>query len=139
VLTGLKWRIPPRWDKDSRPGSLFRQLYGSWRLRADPGEVWVCEGETDTVWCALSLEPLGVGVLGVVTAAYRPRPEEVELLRGRVVILVFDADDAGGRARERWDLALSDVADEVRTVLLPPGKDLCQMSITPAQLRERLA
>lgn len=139
-LTGLKWRIPPRWDKSGRPGCSYRQLYGVWRLIAgDVEEVWVCEGESDTVWAAYHLEPLGVGVLGAVTALYRARPEELELLRDKTVVVVLDADAAGERGRVRWDEVLTGVAEVLKTVRLPAGEDLCRISIPVTELRERLA
>jgi hypothetical protein len=59
------------------------------------------------------------------------QPEWVELLRGRKVTLVFDADAAGRRAARRWHAALQGVAAEVH-ITWPDG-DLCE-TINPTHV-----
>lgn len=162
ALTGLKFRVPPDWAKESRPGSRFECLYGLWRLaggspldrgespgddetgpaanvvRPVPEEIWLLEGETDTVWAASHLEPLGVTCLGLPGAGYKPTLEELELLRDRRVVMALDGDAAGERARDTWTRALDGVAAEIQVVDLLPGMDLCTLTMTPVELRERL-
>ncbi len=115
VVTGLRWRMPPGrcwrhpheegWCKDGRGGSRFGQPYGVWRLR-DAEEVWIVEGEPDAVLAGWHFERSGVGVLGLPSGNYGPRPEDLELLRGRRVTFAYDDDATGHRARDRWSAAL---------------------------------
>lgn len=153
-LTGLKWRLPPDWEKDGRPGSQFRQLYGMWRVYPQDGsrgslggldgdladrknlEVWVTEGESDTVWAAYHLEPLGVQVFGLSGAGQRPREDELEIFRDKLVVLVFDDDDAGNRARRRWADALRAVSKRTVNLRLDDGQDLCSTADSPVELRK---
>jgi hypothetical protein len=151
VVTGDRWRCPPSrcwrcrkrhpgargWTKDARDDSKFPIVYGIWRI-ADEREVWLCEGETDAVWCGWALEPLGVGVLGLPGAGHHPRPEELELLRGRTVVLAVDADSAGEDARAKWSAALAGVARKVVDLHLAPGCDLAGAGATPVELRRAL-
>lgn len=124
-MAGFRYRLPPMWDKGGRPQSRFRSLYGGWRLR-DQHEVWVAEGETDTTWAAWNLEPHGVGVVGLAGALMPIRPDEVELLAGRDVVLAFDPGHAGDQARTRWKAALHGRA--TLSILIPsPGFDLSSM------------
>jgi hypothetical protein len=131
VLHGIRWRLPPSWEKSSRPRSRFASLYGSWRLDGQR-EVWICEGETDTVWAAWHLEPFNVGVLGMPGGRYIPRDRDVQLLSGRVVVIVTDNDVVGEEARERWHRSLGDC--EVIDLVLT-GTDLCETSESPEELR----
>jgi hypothetical protein len=144
-LTGIKWRVPPTWAKDGRKGSRFAQLYGTWRLGRATARgalsdriAWITEGETDTVWAAWHLEPVGVEVLGAPTALYRPREPEIERLAGRRVVLAFDGDPAGLRGRQRWQTALLDVAEEIVTLDIPEGLDLESAPATPIEIWEKL-
>lgn len=135
LLTGLKFRVPPGWDKRARPDSQFRQLYGLWRpeirrmfaeratWRSRP--IVICEGEPDTMWAAYNLEPRGSVVLGLPTASYKFRDEEVELFRNRTVVLAFDGDAAGDGARARAEETLSGVVSgELRVAVIPRGEDV---------------
>lgn len=124
-MAGIRYRLPPMWDKGGRPLSKFRSLYGGWRL-ADQREVWVTEGESDTTWAAYNLEPHGVGVVGLAGAVMPIRPDEVELLRGRDIVLAFDNDDAGRRALTRWRAALAG-ACTISVLTVTPGKDVSSM------------
>lgn len=125
-MTGVRYRLPPMWDKGGRPLSRFRNLYGGWRIGPDTHEVWCTEGETDTTWTAYNLEPHGVGVVGLPGAVMPIRPDEVEFLRGRDVVLAFDNDAAGNSALMRWRTALADVCD-ISVLTVTPGKDLSSM------------
>lgn len=128
-VSGVRYRTAPWTGPDSkggRPHSRFRQLYGGHRL-GDQHEVWVTEGESDTSWTAYNLEPLGVGVVGMPGSAMPIRPDEVDLLRGRDVVLALDADTAGNLATQRWRTALADVAN-VSVLRVSPGEDLSSMS-----------
>jgi hypothetical protein len=107
VLRGLRWRLPPGWSKSARRGSEFRCLYGVWRL-GDVDEVLVFEGEPDVVLGGWFFERQGVGVVGLPSGNYAPRPEDLELLAGRRVIFVYDDDTAGHGACDRWSAALPD-------------------------------
>jgi len=133
-LTGLKWRLPPHWDKDARPRSAFRQLYGAWRS-FEAEETWICEGESDTVLAANFLEPVGVCVLGLPGGQFRPRTAEIEQFRDRMVVLVFDADDVGEQARSRWAESLRGVTKRTVNLQLDDGLDLCKTAETPTELR----
>lgn len=157
-MTGIKYRLPPDWQKESRPRSSYPQLYGAWRLArvttrdrgVRPGddessassnvieEVWVLEGETDTAWAGFWLDELGVGTLGMPGAGYRLRPGEVEMLRGRRVVLAVDGDAKGAEARDRVGALLDDVADEIEVVKIPAGEDLCTLPVTPREIWERM-
>lgn len=124
-MAGIRYRLPPMWDKGGRPLSKFRSLYGGWRL-ADQREVWVAEGESDTTWAAYNLEPRGIGVVGLAGALMPIRPDEVELLAGRDIVLAFDPGYAGDQARTRWKAALHGRA--TLSVLIPSaGTDLSSM------------
>jgi len=138
-MTGIRWRVPKSWRKDGRTGSQFKQLYGGWRLD-DEKEVWLCEGETDCVWAAWHLERAGVGTaVALGTAAQKIRPDELQLMRGRVVVLVLDADTAGSKALERWRRELGGVAGRLIELKLDDGNDLCATAETPLELRELYA
>lgn len=133
VLRGLRWRMPPHWDKSSRPKSSFAFLYGAWRLNG-AGEVWLCEGETDTVWAGYHLEPEGVGVVGLPGGRYSPHPGDLELLAGKKVVIVFDTDTVGELAREKWTAALGPIAELVQ-IRLEGVKDLCDSFANPSEIR----
>lgn len=133
-LTGLKYRVPPDWHKDSRRRSRFRQLYGEWRPSTHP-EVWLCEGETDTVWASWFLRDVA-DVYGLGSASQRPRPADLEVFRQKRAILALDAGPAGDDARRRWRSALAGVVRELHVV--PLRSDLREAERTPDQLREEL-
>ncbi|HYF44603.1 MAG TPA: CHC2 zinc finger domain-containing protein, partial [Acidimicrobiales bacterium] len=90
------------------PGSkISTTLYGEWLDR--PGTpVVLCEGESDTWVASWSLRETCLTALGLPTGAGAPpRPEQVARLAGRQVHLVFDGDDAGRAATQRWTEALT--------------------------------
>jgi hypothetical protein len=132
-LRGIRWRLPPTWEKSSRPRSSFSFLYGAWRLNGQT-EVWLCEGETDTIWAGYHLERQGIGVVGLPGGRYSPHPDDIELLRGRRVVLVFDTDDVGELARERWTQALRE-SSELIQIRIEGAKDLCASYASPLALR----
>jgi len=63
-------------------------------------------------------------------------PEAIELIRGRYVRLVPDADDAGDRMREHWENLFRRLGCTVDTVTLPRGTDLTDhlSTISPIDL-----
>ncbi|WP_162924555.1 AAA family ATPase [Rubrobacter indicoceani] len=87
-------------------------LYGSERLKEQPDtSVVVGEGEK----AADALLDAGFCALGTVTGASgTPKPEALEVLRGRRVILWPDNDGIGMKHMERIAKALQGVASEVR-------------------------
>lgn len=97
--------------------------------------VYVAEGEFDT----LVLEQLGFDAVGV-PGAQAFKKEWVYLLEGcDEVVTVFDGDDAGAEgARRIRDLLAKQV--RVRSVALPPGKDVTDCFLANAEaLMDRLA
>lgn len=123
-LTGIKRRwAAAGWTPIAAKGSRLDDLYGVWRTRNRP-EIIVCEGESDT-WTVAKLfaeQPLDVVGLpsGVST---KPRDSWVDFLRGRDVVLLFDADRAGREGVGRWLAALSGTARSTRVACLPDGTD----------------
>ncbi len=110
-------------------GAELSILYGTNQLEhVDIDQpVWILEGETDTWLASWLLGDRGVA-LGLPTGAgSHPRPEWLDLLKGRRVTLMFDNDDAGRKAALRWHTALRPYA---RSILIawPDGLDLCASS-----------
>lgn len=136
VLRGIRWRLPPTWTKSGRPRSRFSSLYGAWRLNGQR-EIWICEGETDTVWAGFHLESLNIGVLGLPGGRYIPRADDVAHLRGCTVVIVFENDNVGQEARERWHRVLKGC--EVYDLTLDGTSDLCETPETPKELRQLYA
>jgi hypothetical protein len=125
TLTGLKTRTS-RSHTIARAGSDLSALYGEWR---DHGRetVVLCEGESDSWTADWAVRRAGldwdvVGLPSGVSAA--PRPEWLERLRARTVIVAFDGDNPGRMGAMRWALALHGRAEEVRVATLPDGADL---------------
>ena len=121
-LTGIKMRTIDR--RFNVLGSRFPALYGAWRNdRHD--RVLLCEGETDTIHAAWRLRSLLIDVFGLPTgAAQLPQESHLELLRGRHVSIMFDADDAGRGATSRWVGALIEAGIKGSVRSLPEGEDL---------------
>ena len=111
----------------ARKGGKLTSMYGEWQLNdVDAGTpVWLFEGETDTWLGSWLLGERGVA-LGLPTGAGSTIQQEwVDMLRGRRVTIVFDADEAGRKAARLWHRALSGVAVELK-VAWPSGGDLCE-------------
>ena len=129
-LTGIRYRSirreSTRWAES---GSRFPALYGAWRDLRRP-RVLLCEGETDTVWAAWSVEDR-VDVFGLPAGAAQRPPEQALLeLAGRHVSLAFDGDLAGRIATARWRDALG----AAHVVPIPDGEDLLSCGIPVSDL-----
>lgn len=125
LVRGMKTRAAEGGHLIAYPGSdLKAALYGVWRFRGHP-IVLLAESESDA-WAASATElsermdiaalPHGAGTV--------PSEDLVAPLKGRVVILAFDADTAGRGATGRWLTALDGVAQDVLVVGLAEGDDL---------------
>ncbi len=124
-VVSYKVRFPGRGGWYARKGRTLTALYGEWMLK-DEQRVWICEGETDTWLASYLLRGRGVA-LGLPRGAGAHVDDRwVELLKGRRVTLVFDADAAGRRAARKWYAALNGIADEVHISF--PDSDLCETS-----------
>jgi len=87
------------------------------------GPVYLAEGETD----AIALAHLGVNAIGAPGASARARPDWLAPVRGRDVIVIFDADQPGQKAAQRWAAAAQEAgAATVRIITLqgPSGYDV---------------
>jgi hypothetical protein len=115
------------WVKRAVRGSKLTALYGEWRTTGAQ-EVFICEGETDTWTVAHLLRDQEVDVYGLPGGVKPPRPEWLELLRGKDVTLVFDADEPGVNCAAVWANALVGVARHVGVARLPEGKDASSVS-----------
>lgn len=125
IVRALKTRGAEGGHLIAAPGSdLKAALYGVWRFRG-ADTVLLTEGEGDA-WCA-SVTELQAG-MDIASLPYGagsvPTAELVEPLRGKTVILAFDADTSGRKAFARWTAALDGVALTVLHVLLAEGDDL---------------
>lgn len=125
LVRGMKTRAAEGGHLIAYPGSDLRAaLYGVWRFRGHD-IVLLAESESDA-WAASATElsdrmdicalPHGAGTV--------PTEELIGPLRGKVVILAFDADTAGRKATSRWATALDGVAQDVLVVALAEGDDL---------------
>lgn len=122
VTVSYKTRSPGRGGWYARKGRKLTALYGEWKLK-DEHRVWLCEGETDTWLASFLVRGRGVA-LGLPRGAGANVDERfIELLTGRHVTIVFDADVAGRRAARKWHAALKHVAQEVH--IAQPDSDLC--------------
>lgn len=133
-LTGIKYRSSrsdSRWNED---GSSFPSLYGAWR---DQGRenVFLAEGETDTIRAAYDLRDLAFDVFGLPSGANQKPTEAMrQQLRGRTVYLCGDGDKAGYTANRSW--YESGIATFI--VRMPEGEDILSARIpVPELIRER--
>lgn len=122
-VTAAKIRRGTTEDRPWKPiavsGSKLNELYGVWRDRGK-NKVILVEGESDTWTVAWLMRYDDCEVFGLPSgAAARPRREWIELLSGRDVTLLMDADDAGRLALRNWASALG----IVDVALLNEGKD----------------
>lgn len=87
------------------------------------GLVWIVEGETDAIGVATT----GLSVIGAPGASAKAHAQWLEPVRGRRVIVCFDADEPGRKAAIRWALtARNRGAASVHVVTLegPEGYDV---------------
>lgn len=81
--------------KYASPKGSVAHLYNPEMVGPDVGEVWIAEGEFDT----LSLLVAGVSAVGIA-GANNFKPEWCLLFEGARVILALDPDEAGRRAMD---------------------------------------
>lgn len=83
--------------------------------------ILIVGGEID----ALSAIDAGLtAVCGTNGEGSVARPEDLELLGGRDIAIVLDADRAGRKAAEKWRAQLAPIAGAVHVVALPEGTDV---------------
>lgn len=100
-----------------------RTLYGFHLAKpaiGQQGRVLLVEGYTDVIACHRQGVTHAVGTLGTALTT-----SHVEMLKGltKEMVLIFDADTAGGAATERSIGLLLDAGMRVRVVELPEGED----------------
>lgn len=83
-------------------------------------KVYVCEGELD----AITIWQTGRKAVGVPGATAWKDQWKWLFRACEEVVVVFDGDEAGGRGATRILRSLNEVASYVRTVEMPPGKDV---------------
>lgn len=128
----------PRGGKSSLSGSRLKHLYGAWRDRRCK-DVIIVEGESDTWLLAWLYKDERIDVLGLPRGVgSQVDPEWVEMLAGRRVLLLFDADDAGRRGLRRWVPAIFEKAEAVLVGHLPESTDpsSCRLEELFTALRE---
>ena len=120
---GLKKRWHLDWTPIAEPGSNLSHLYGSWRDGGRP-DVVLCEGESDTWLVSYLLRDRPVEVFGLPHGVCGPSIEWIASLTGRSVTLLFDSDNAGRSAIDRWleDIAANDKLT-LKIAILPNGAD----------------
>lgn len=123
TITSYKTRSPGKGGWYARKGRKLTTLYGE-HLLGDNPNVWICEGETDTWLASWLLRGRGVALGLPRGAGAQVDGAWLELLRGRRITLIFDADAAGRRASVRWYRALNGIAAEIH-IAFPDG-DLCE-------------
>lgn len=80
-----------------------------------PGLLWLCEGEPDTI-CALSM---GLNAF-TQTAGCGTWPDEFsEALKGRDVVICYDADQAGHKGAMKAAQSIAEHAESVRVIVWP--------------------
>lgn len=95
LVNHLRYRPDAQPKMLAAPGRPRTPLY---LLVKGAAVVWLVEGETD----AISLAMLGLSVIGAPGASAKARPEWLEPVRGRHVVVCFDSDEPGRRAAKRW-------------------------------------
>jgi hypothetical protein len=78
------------------------------RITEDSGKpIYILEGQHDHLTAIL----LGIDFIAIPSAGYKPKPEDVELTRGRYLFLIADIDGGAGiNAMERYATAADGVA-----------------------------
>lgn len=124
VVRGLQGRdlsgdCPARWLSLANPRGLRWSPYGVMRGGGGYGTVLICEGPGD----ALTAVACGYDAVAVRGASLAGSPELVaelaEGLRGSLVILAGDADQAGNSFSSRLAAGLADDGIEARRLELP--------------------
>lgn len=77
--------------------------------------ILLCEGETDTMLAC----QYGFPAITVTGGADTWRREFTEQLRGKLVVICYDADEAGRRGAAQHAISLLEAASEVRILKLP--------------------
>lgn len=131
-LTGIKYRsalTDSRWNED---GSAFPALYGAWRDHHYQN-VFIAEGETDTIAAAWSLRDQEFDVFGLGSgASQNPTDEMRERLAGRTVYICGDGDHAGALANQKW----YEAGITAFIVRMPEEEDLLSCGISASELIE---
>lgn len=125
-ITALKHRNPDDgWTSRSVRGSELTHLYGEWRARGGTNRpLFLCEGESDTWTVSYIFDGEPVDVLGLPSgAAANPKHEWLDLVAGRDLVLLLDADRAGREAAGKWSVLASGAGARVRVANLPDGTD----------------
>lgn len=91
------------------------ELYPAGFLDSENSEIWLCEGEIDT----LNAIQYGYNAVTSTSGAGSWLPEWSIHFKDKQVWLAFDSDDAGRRASNKISGILRGVAAEVYQVLLP--------------------
>jgi hypothetical protein len=100
-------------------GSAPRQFFNGDALADDDAAALLCAGEFDAMLAQQSAPP-GVACVTPGGESYTPTFENVTMLRGRRVLIAFDADDTGTAGALRWKQHLPGA-----TIAKPEeGKDL---------------
>lgn len=124
VIHGVKHRDPVG-KPIAYDGSRLDNLYGVWRMHGHK-QVVIVEGETDTWAAAYLLQNYQVDVVGLPRGvSSRVLDAWLDVMRGKVVVLMLDADDAGRRGSAKWLGALTGVAERLLVAALPDGEDVC--------------
>lgn len=94
--------------------------YGTTRLFPppvawQPGQIWLCEGEPDTI-CALSQ---GLNAVTQTAGCGTWSEEFSKAFAGRDVVICYDADEAGHKGSMRTASMLVDHAKSVRVIVWP--------------------
>ncbi len=125
-ITALKHRNPnDGWTSRSVRGSELTHLYGEWRARGgDARPVYLCEGESDTWTVSYIYDGDPVDVLGLPSgAAATPKTVWLDLVAGRDLVLLLDADRAGRESAAKWATLACARDARVRVANLPDGSD----------------
>lgn len=121
---------------DSKLFSKGKLLYGLHKAKRDiidSGKVVIVEGQVDAIRCHLNGIKNVVAPLG--TAFTNHHCQTIRRLCGEVV-LVLDADKAGKEAARKIFCALAPMGVDVKSVLLPDGKDPDQYILDGGNLSE---
>lgn len=139
----VKGSDPVKVRSTARAGRGWLGLAGIRALK-DAKVVWLTEGLSDmlSLYTAIPAPARGVHIVlsNPFGAAENPRPELLDALTGKLVVILTDRDDAGRRRGERWGPPVARLAQECRVLEIPgPGKDVRDWLLaggTLEQLRE---
>lgn len=100
-------------------GSQARSWFGAHLVKDDTQTIIITEGELDCVLLNRFLSPMPQ-MQAITAGAVSTMPENLDLLHGRRVVLVFDNDEAGQTAVSDWRAFLPGAA----VARVPRGKDI---------------